>query len=123
MQYHRLYQLFCKITTFTIFVYFLKKIYNATVNFTRSCMCVCSKKIQILRFTHVKNQNFTHPKAANLATLNATVQSTIYMYNEVQCMQSLVECTVLLSLMVTVNSAASILTWSRCEHKVNRRRL
>ena len=48
------------------------------------------------------------------------------MYNEAQrvsAMQSLVECTVLLSLMVTVNSAASILTWSRCEHKVNRRRL
>ena len=38
--------------------------------------------------------------------------------------RSLVECTVLLSLMVTVNSAANraILTWSRCEHKVNKQK-
>ena len=66
------------------------------------------QKIQIWRFTPVKNQNLIHPKAVNLATLhNATVQSTI-MYNEaVSAMQSLVECTVLLSLMATVNSAAS----------------
>ena len=58
------YQLFCKNTTFTVFMRFLKKI----VTFTRSC--AFAQKVKFYALQMLKKQNLTHPKAAKLATLN-----------------------------------------------------
>ena len=71
MQYIRFDQLFCKNTTFTVFVDYQ----NKTVNFTRSC--AFAQKTLILRVTNVKKQNLTHPKAAKLATLSQFMHKII----------------------------------------------
>ena len=58
--------LFCKNTTFTVFMRFL----NEKVNFTRSC--AFAQKVKFYALQMLKRQNLTHPKAAKLATLGYT---------------------------------------------------
>ena len=57
-----MYQLFYKNTTFTVFVYFLKK------QLTSHVLVRLLKKSNFT-ITHIKKQNLTHPKVAKLATL------------------------------------------------------
>ena len=57
------YQLFCKNSTFTVFMRFLGK----KVNFKRSC--AFAQKVKFYGLQMLKKQNLTHPKAAKLATL------------------------------------------------------
>ena len=54
--------MFCKNTTFTVFMRFLKK-----GNFTRSC--AFAQKVKFYALQMLKKTNLTHPKAAKLATL------------------------------------------------------
>ena len=61
---YSLHQLFCKNTTFTVFVSFLKK---KTLNFTHSC--AFAQIAQFYALQMLKKQNLTHPRAAKLATL------------------------------------------------------
>ena len=67
---YSLHQLFCKNTTFTVFVSFPKK----TLNFTHSC--AFAQIAQFYAVQMVKKQNLTHPRAAKLATLHSGHQAS-----------------------------------------------
>ena len=62
---YSLHQLFCKNTTFTVFVSFLKK----TPNFTHSCEF--AQIAQFYGLQMLKKKNLTHPRAAKLETLDS----------------------------------------------------